>query len=163
MGLATYTKVFKLTKVIKSMSGNKILVVDDNPVVVKALQTRLAGAGFAVVTASDGSEAIGVVRRERPELIVLDINFPPDVAHGGGVPWDGFLIMQWLRRIDEAKNTPIVIITGQDPEKYRAQAMKLGATAFFTKPVDNDDLIKLIRETLAKAARPSGAQASTGH
>ncbi len=136
------------------MSTKKILVVDDNPVVVKAIEMQLAKAGFTVAVAMDGSEAISVVRREKPDLIVLDISFPPDVAHGGGIAWDGFLIMQWLRRLDEAKTTPIIIITGQDPAKYRDQAMKLGATAFFTKPVDNEGLIEMVNQTLANAAQP---------
>ena len=136
------------------MSTKKILVVDDNPVVVKAIEMQLAKAGFTVAVAMDGSEAISVVRREKPDLIVLDISFPPDVAHGGGIPWDGFLIMQWLRRLDEAKTTPIIIITGQDPAKYRDQAMKLGAAAFFTKPVDNEGLIEMVNQTLANAAQP---------
>ena len=134
------------------MSTQKILVVDDNPIVVKTLQMQLAKAGFTVAVAMDGSEAISAVRREKPDLIVLDISFPPDVSHGGGIPWDGFLIMQWLRRLDEAKTTPIIIITGEDPAKYQAQAMKLGATAFFAKPVDNHDLVEMINRTLAATA-----------
>ena len=137
------------------MSANKILVVDDNPVVVKTIQMQLVKAGFAVVTALDGSEAISAVRREKPDLIVLDINFPPDVASGGGIPWDGFLIMQWLRRLDEAKNTPIIIVTGENPVKYRDQAMKLGATAFFTKPVDNEGLVEMVAQTLAETTKPA--------
>lgn len=138
------------------MTAKKILVVDDNPIVVKTLQMQLAKAGFTVAVATDGSEAISAVRREKPDLIVLDISFPPDVSHGGGIPWDGFLIMQWLRRLDEAKTTPIIIITGEDPAKYRAQAMKLGATAFFSKPVDSEELVDMVNQTLAGAAKAAG-------
>lgn len=138
------------------MSDKKILVVDDNPVVVKAIQMQLAKAGFTVAIATDGSEAISAVRREKPDLIVLDISFPPDVSHGGGIPWDGFLIMQWLRRLDEAKATPIIIITGEDPAKYRDQAMKLGAAAFFTKPVDSAGLVDVINRTLAAVPQAVG-------
>ena len=130
------------------MSTKKILVVDDSLVVVKTSEMILTKAGYTVFTAADGSEAIGLVRREKPDLVVLDISFPPDVGHGGGVAWDGILIMQWLKRMEEAKNTPVIIITGQDPAKYREPAMKLGAVAFLTKPVNNDELLKLIGETL---------------
>lgn len=135
------------------MSTKKILIVDDNAVVLKSVQMQLVKAGYAVFTALDGSEAISVVRRERPDLIVLDINFPPDVSHGGGVAWDGFLIMQWLRRLDEAKTTPIIIITGEDPAKYHDQAIKLGATAFFTKPIDHAGLVDMVQRTLDIAAK----------
>lgn len=131
------------------MSAKKILVVDDNSVVVKALQIKLAEAGFVALTAAVPNEAIGVVRRERPDLIVLDLNFPSDM---GGVDWNGFLIMQWLKRLEEGQNTPIVVITGNDSTKNRQRAEELGATAFFTKPVDNAGLIEVIKATLAKSS-----------
>jgi CheY-like chemotaxis protein len=136
------------------MSAQKILVVDDNVVIVKAVRMKIAAAGYTVLTASDGGEAIGLVRREKPDLIVLDLSFPPDVGHGGGVAWDGFLIMEWVRRLDEAKDTPIIIITGQDPAKYKDKAMALGAAAFFTKPIDNAGLIEVIRQTLGEKPKP---------
>ena len=138
------------------MAAEKILVVDDSIVVVKALQLKLARAGLQVTTATDGSAALAAVRRERPDLIVLDINFPPDVGHGGGIAWDGFLIMQWLGRIEEAKDIPIVIITGQKSDSCREQAMKAGARAFLTKPVDHNALIGTIREILSAAPIPAG-------
>ena len=82
--------------------GKKILIVDDNEVILKTLSLKLTSAGYAVLTAIDGSAAVAAARRDKPDLILLDLSFPPDVAHGGGVPWDGFLIINWLRRIDEA-------------------------------------------------------------
>ena len=129
------------------MSAKKILVVDDNAVVVKAIQMQLIKAGFEVLVATDGSEAISAVRTQKPDLIVLDISFPADVG-STGMTWDGFLIMQWLRRLEEAKNTPIIIITGEDPAKYRPQALKLGATAFFSKPVDSGTLVEAVNRAL---------------
>ena len=85
------------------MSKQKILVVDDNLVVVKTAELKLKQAGFEVLTAREGGDAVSKVRMERPDLIVLDIGFPPDVGNGGGVAWDGLIIMQWLRRLDEAR------------------------------------------------------------
>ena len=78
----------------------KILVVDDNEVIVKTICLKLKGAGYQVATAQDGAEAMSIVRMEKPDLILLDITFPPDVA---GVPWDGFRIMEWLHRVDESR------------------------------------------------------------
>jgi CheY-like chemotaxis protein len=126
----------------------KILVVDDNFVLVKTLQMKLRGAGFEVVAAFDGGEALGIARRETPDLILLDITFPPDVGHGGGVAWDGFLLMQWLRRTESTQHIPIIFITGGDPEKYRERALAEGAIAFFTKPIDHNGLVEVIRQTL---------------
>jgi CheY-like chemotaxis protein len=140
------------------MSAKKILVVDDSFVVIKALQLKLTAAGFAVTTARDGGEALAALRRDRPDLIVLDLDFPPDVGRGGGIAWDGILIMQWIGRIDEGKDIPVIIVTGQDPAKYRDKVLKMGARAFFTKPINNAELIESIRKTLS-AADPSEAAA----
>ena len=85
------------------MSVMRILVVDDNKVQTTALSMKLKAQGYEVLVASDGSEAISIARREKLDLILLDIVFPPDVGHGGGVAWDGFLILSWLRRMEETR------------------------------------------------------------
>ncbi len=130
------------------MTPKKILVVDDNKVVVKALTLKLASSGYQVLTAADGSEAVSTARKHKPDLIILDISFPPDVAHGGGVAWDGFLIMDWLRRMDEAKSIPVIIITSGDPAKYKQRALAAGAVSFFQKPVNNEELLEAIGKVL---------------
>src|ERR1041385_3625331 len=139
------------------MNRKKILIVDDNEVVVKTLLLKLKSNDFDVFTALDGSEAVSTVRKEKPDLILLDISFPPDVAHGGGVPWDGFRIIQWLHRMEEAKNTPIIIMTGAEAAKYKDRALKEGAVAFFQKPINNDELLATIRRILAGKPAPAGA------
>jgi len=132
------------------MSRKKILVVDDSPLILKLMSMKLTANGYDVVTAEDGGTAVSTVRQERPDLILLDLSFPPDVAHGGGVAWDGFLIMNWLGRIEEAKTIPIIVISGGDPAKNKDRALAAGAVSFFHKPIDNDALLAFIRETLAK-------------
>jgi CheY-like chemotaxis protein len=127
----------------------KILVVDDNEVIVKTICLKLKGAGYQVATAQDGAEAMSIVRMEKPDLILLDITFPPDVA---GVPWDGFRIMEWLHRVDESRKIPIIIITGGDDVKNKERAMASGAVAFFHKPINHDDLLKVVRSTLGAGA-----------
>jgi DNA-binding response OmpR family regulator len=112
---------------------------------------KLEAAGFEAITADEGAQAVNIVRREKPDLILLDICFPPDVGHGGGVPWDGFLILNWLRRMDEAVNTPVFIITGEDPSKYRERCLKAGVAEFFTKPIDTDGLLQSIHRVLGLA------------
>ncbi len=133
------------------MNHKKILVVDDNAIFVKAVSMKLKACGYDVLTAEDGGSAVSTARREKPDLILLDISFPPDVAHGGGVAWDGFLIMNWLQRMDEVKGTPIIIITGGDPLKYKDRSLKAGAVAFFHKPVDNEELLAVIRQHLGES------------
>ena len=126
----------------------RILVVDDNPVILGTLTPWLKTKGYEVQTAADGSEAISHVRKDKPDLILLDIGFPPDVAHGGGVAWDGFVIMQWLRRDPAFANIPVFIISVSDPEKVKAKALAAGAAAFFHKPIDHDELLAAIEKVL---------------
>src|SRR5262249_39301590 len=126
---------------IQKETGKKILIVDDSVVILKVLSGKLRSNGYQVFTAVDGSEAVSTVRRERPDLILLDINFPPDVAHGGGVAWDGLLILNWLRRMDEAARTPVIIITGNKPEASKDRYMKAGVSGYFQKPINADELL----------------------
>jgi two-component system OmpR family response regulator len=130
----------------------KILIIDDNVVITKTLHSKLRAAGFEVVTVCDCGEALAAVRREAPDLIVLDILFPPDVGHGGGVAWDGFLLLQWLRRSEASQHTPVVFISIGNPDKYRARALDEGAIAFFTKPIDYSALVDFIHQTLHEPA-----------
>ena len=127
----------------------KILVVDDNEVVVKTISLKIKTAGYEVLTALDGTEAVAAVRKHRPDLIVLDISFPPDI---GGVPWDGFRIIEWLRRVDESTQIPIIVITGGAGDKDKERALGMGAVGFLQKPLDHDELLKLIRSTLSATA-----------
>jgi CheY-like chemotaxis protein len=135
-----------------AMSRKKILVVDDSQIILTAISMKLAASGYEVVTAEDGGSAVSAVRQERPDLILLDISFPPDVAHGGGVAWDGFLIMEWLRRVPEAREIPIIVITGGDPSKYKDRALAAGAVSFFHKPINNDELLTVIGQVLGSNA-----------
>jgi CheY-like chemotaxis protein len=129
--------------------AKKILVVDDNEIVIKTISLKLQGAGYQVITAMDGSEAVSAARRENPDLILLDISYPPDV---GSVPWDGFRIMEWFHRLDTARKIPVIIITGSEDPQTKEKATRAGAVAFFQKPIEHDYLLKVIRATLGEAA-----------
>lgn len=134
-----------------------VLVVDDNEVILRTLSLKLKASGYDVITAIDGSQALSTVRRKRPDLILLDISFPPDVAHGGGVPWDGFRMIDWFKRMDELKGVPIIIITAGEAAQYKDRALAAGAAAFFHKPIDNDELLSTIHQILGP--KPTAASA----
>ena len=131
-----------------SESQKKILVIDDNEIILKTTSMKLQSAGYQVFTALDGSEGVAAVRKEKPDLVLLDITFPPDVS---GVSWDGFRIMDWLHRVDETSKIPIIIISGVVEEKNKQRAAASGAVAFFPKPVNFDEMLKVIRATLVAA------------
>ena len=133
------------------MNPRKILIVDDSVIILKAFSTKLRASGYEVITAADGSDAVSTARQHKPDLIILDISFPPDVGHGGGVPWDGFLILNWLQRMKMDKTPPVIVVTGADPNQYKARALAAGAYAFFQKPVDLEELLGTIRQALGEA------------
>ena len=125
--------------------AKKILIVDDNEIVIKTITLKLQGAGYNVIAAMDGSEAVALARKESPDLILLDISFPADV---GSVQWDGFRIMEWFHRLDAAKKIPVIVITGSEEAKTKERATAAGAVAFFQKPIEHDYLLKVVRATL---------------
>ena len=134
----------------------RLLVVDDNDVILKTIALKLTNAGFEVFTATDGTEAVGLGRKQKPDLIVLDISFPPDI---GGVPWDGFRIMDWLHRVDESRKLPIIVITGGAGNQDKERALAMGAIGFLQKSLDHDELVKLVRSTLGAPAPAPAASA----
>jgi CheY-like chemotaxis protein len=131
--------------------GKKVLIVDDDAVILKTTSVKLESQGYAVVTANDASSAIRAARQEQPDLILLDLSFPPDV---GAVAWDGFRIMGWLRRLEEARDIPVIVVTGRDAASCKERSLAAGAVAFFPKPVEAGPLLTAIEQhTQAQHAR----------
>jgi len=143
-----------------SKGTKKLLLVDDNKIVLKTTATKLQAAGYEVLTAEDGGSAIRQARQLKPDLILLDLNFPPDVGHGGGIPWDGFLILSWLRRSDGMAKVPVIVITGGDLDKYKNRWVEAGVRDIFLKPLDHDSLLATIRWTLQEEAAKERASAA---
>jgi two-component system KDP operon response regulator KdpE len=125
------------------MIRNKILVVDDDEDMRRGLGIRLKAVGYNVVFAYDAISATGMVRKEKPDLIILDIGLP------GG---DGFIVMERLVSITET-SVPVIVLTGRDPTTNRKRALDAGAKAFFLKPADNDELLAAIGKALGDTER----------
>ena len=138
-----------MTEEQSGVQPKKILVVDDNNVLLKAVSMVLQSQGYEVITAADGAAVVSIVDREIPDLILLDLLFPPD-AMDVGMHWDGFAIMRWLRNMSEAKEIPIIIISGAEPAKYGPLSLSAGARAFLPKPLDMDELVATVRAVLAE-------------
>jgi len=120
----------------------KIMVVDDDPVVLKALEFTLRSKGYKVVTATDGSQAIGLMRDEEPDMMLVDVSFPNEMGQG----WDGFQIAQWIRQMNG--KLPTIVMSGADKPEYKQRATVVGAQAFMTKPIDNELLLGAIGKAL---------------
>lgn len=131
-------------------NAKRILIVDDNKVVLKALSMTLGSKGYEVMLAESGADAIASLRHDQPDLILLDLDFPPDAANIGGALTDGFLIIDWARRMCDAEGIPVIIISSTDPQKYKARAEAFGILTFFRKPIDKDELLAAVEKTLSK-------------
>ncbi len=144
----------------KPPTRGRVLVVDDNPVILKALFSYLVSHGFEVTIALDGSEVMSCVRQQKPDVILLDIFFPPYVE--GGIIWDGFLILDWLHGPAQAADIPVIVISSADPEKYKERCLSAGARAYFRKPLPLDELVETMQSALHSSAHKDAAAQESG-
>jgi CheY-like chemotaxis protein len=138
--------------------GKKILVVDDNPVILRHLSMILRANGFETTTAQDGADVVCCLRKQRPDLILLDIFFPWQAEQSSSM-WDGFEILQWLRRMGGAADIPFIVISAADPDKYKSRSLAEGARAFFSKPVPIPELIETIYSVFKSTTEKSSEAA----
>lgn len=143
----------------KPSRHQKVLVVDDDPLFLKLAGTQLEHEGFDVITAKDGCEAIEIARKQKPNLMLLDVNLPQDFA---GVAWDGFRVISWMKRFDSLKNIPVVMTSGGDPAQNTRAALSSGATAFFHKRMSQSHLLTLVNHTLMRRPAASAKSGETG-
>jgi CheY-like chemotaxis protein len=136
----------------RHLPAGKILVIDDDPVVLSALSLVLKAEGYQVFEAGDAPAAFSLARRIRPDLIVLDIFFPPDVGQSGNA-WDGFMIIEWFRHMGVIGDTPIIIISGAEPGPFHDRCLANGVAAFFSKPVNSGELLDTIGQILGEHVR----------
>ena len=125
---------------IINLMPKKILVVDDEPKIVEICQDYLQAAGFDVVTASDGTEGLTAARREKPDLIVLDLMLPG---------MDGLDVCHALRR---ESNIPIIMLTARVEEADKLIGLELGADDYITKPFSPRELVARVRTVLRRAS-----------
>ncbi len=130
----------------------KILVVDDNAVIQVTVSQALKKAGYQVLVAGDISKTLTTVRRELPDLILLDLAFPIDPSNVGGPSQDGLFVIEWLHRTPETEKIPIIIISGADPATYKEQASRPRVIASFRKPLNHEELLAAIKSALAGSA-----------
>lgn len=123
------------------MSNNKILIIEDDQDMRKALNVRLRANNYDTAFASDAVMALSIAKKEDPDLILLDLGLP------GG---DGFLVLERMKNIASLSCTPVIVVSARAPEKNRERALAAGAEAFFQKPVDNTELLKSIQQALMK-------------
>ncbi len=122
------------------MSGETILVVDDEPKILKTVRAYLENAGFRVVTAGDGQMALTVYRHEKPALVILDLGLPG---------MDGLDVARTLRR---DSNVPIIMLTARVDEADKLIGLELGSDDYVTKPFSPRELVARVRAVLRRTS-----------
>ena len=125
------------------MKKTKILIVDDEPHILRALRAGLVAHGYDVVSAADGEEALDKAATELPDAVILDLNLPK---------LSGLDVCKALREWSPA---PILVLSVRDAERDKVTALDLGADDYLTKPFGADELLARLRVALRHAARES--------
>jgi DNA-binding response OmpR family regulator len=120
---------------------NKILIVEDDQDMVRAMGVRLKAQGYGLVVASDAISAISTARKEKPDLIILDLGLP------GG---DGFVVMERLKSVPDLMLVPVIVVSARDPKTNEARALQAGARLFLQKPFEAAELLAAIQNALFK-------------
>jgi two-component system alkaline phosphatase synthesis response regulator PhoP len=119
----------------------KILIIDDDPFVVKVIASRLEANNYKVITSSDGKEGLEKVYKEKPDLVIVDFILPRV---------NGYEICSRLKEDTEFSGVPVIIITGNTNERDRRLTEDAGADAFLIKPFDREVLLSRIKELLGE-------------
>ena len=122
-----------------------VLLVEDDTTVLLTLGVRLKSMGYVVCTAKDAANAVSAVRKNKPDVVVLDISLP------GGT---GFLVAERLQNMIGSAATPLIFMTASEDTTLRERAMKMGAVAFLKKPFDATTLADAIESVLSPEDNP---------
>jgi DNA-binding response OmpR family regulator len=120
----------------------KVIVADDDRMLRKAAETTLRRQGYLVATASDGEEALQLIRSEQPDVIVLDLIMPK---------LQGFDVLQILKQDSLTSNIPVIVLSSLTQEQDKQEALDLGAVAYFNKSTFSlAELVKQVECALTK-------------
>ncbi len=121
--------------------AKRILVVDDEVQLVEMVKIRLEANGYNVLAAYDGQEALDKARKEKPDLIVLDLMLPK---------LDGYKVCRMIKFDDKYKNIPIILFSARAQESDKEMGIQVGADAYITKPFEPKVLLSKIKELLGE-------------
>jgi two-component system KDP operon response regulator KdpE len=126
------------------MSNKKILIVEDDADVRMGLHVRLKTNNYEIFFAVDGFSTLTEARKHEPDLILLDLGLPAG---------DGFVVMDRIKAVPALAMIPIIVLSGRAGAANRERALKAGAKAFLEKPVDNAELLAVIRQALGETVK----------
>ena len=115
----------------------KVLVVDDDKIIREIVVDLMQSNGFATIQAIDGEDGEKKAKDEKPDLIILDVVMPKK---------NGYQICRDLKKSDEYKHIPVILLTAKDQDSDKFWGRKQGADEYLTKPFDEDELVKLVKK-----------------
>ncbi len=127
----------------------KVLIIDDEPVIVEAMSARLDQAGYQVHSAADGQAGLAAVEQLRPDVILLDISLP-DI--------DGFEVNRRLKASADLAGIPVVFVSANAKDWAKRVAFAMGARFYLSKPYDFGRLISVVGAAIKASSCPSGAK-----
>ncbi len=132
------------------MSGERVLVVDDEPQIRRALRTALGGHGYEVELAEDGALALDALALRLPDLVLLDLAMPRV---------DG---LEVVRQTREWSEVPIIVLSARGEERDKVAALDLGADDYLTKPFGMEELLARVRAALRRTGSPATSSVVVG-
>lgn len=117
--------------------GKRVLLIEDEPHIVEAIHFILTRDGWQVDTHADGADALGMIRRLTPDVLILDVMLPGR---------SGYEILQELRADPALVDLPVLMLTARGQDRDRDLAERYGASRFMTKPFSNTDVLTSVRE-----------------
>ena len=117
------------------MPGKRILICDDDPVILRLLEVNLELEGYSVLSAHNGEEALQIATAEKPDLVILDIMMPK---------LDGYQTAERLKSQDETKEIPVVFVSAKAQLSDIEKGKSYGVADYLTKPFDPSDLLEIV-------------------
>lgn len=125
-----------------AMAGQRVLVVDDDPVILRLLEVNFEMEGYEVLSATDGEEAVRRALEERPDLMVCDIMMPNV---------NGLEVVERLRADERTRSMPIVLLSAKAQANEIQKGLEVGADEYLTKPFDPLELVERVQALLTKS------------
>jgi twitching motility two-component system response regulator PilG len=126
---------------LNDLAGTKVMVIDDSQTIRRTAETLLAREGYAVITASDGYEALGKIVDHQPSLIFIDIMMPR---------LDGYQVCSLIKGNPKFSGTPVVMLSSKDGVFDRARGRIVGSDKYLTKPFTKDEILSAVKTYLTK-------------
>ena len=130
----------------------KILAIDDQPLTLIAIASKLEGAGYELITCNDGESGISVFNEINPDLVILDLNMPKK---------NGFVVLDHIRNFRKS-NTPVMVMSGEEDEATIVNAFRSGADEYIQKPVGLNELLIRTNKLMSKPFKGTNDATTTG-